>query len=124
VESMELMETAPGANPRPGRVPEQRILSPKIGFRWWRRYRTLSRKMSIDLKFSHRRLRARSAIDYSEKISRSASLLPWSGLPIDRSERGAFGSLRSASAWAASPFDAIEACFGLYDAGLDCATVN
>jgi hypothetical protein len=31
VESMESMETAPGALPRPGRVPEQRLLSPKIG---------------------------------------------------------------------------------------------
>jgi hypothetical protein len=29
------MEMAPGALPRPGRVPEQRLLSPKI--RWWRR---------------------------------------------------------------------------------------
>jgi hypothetical protein len=33
VEAMELMEMAPGALPRPGRVPEQRLLSPKIGLR-------------------------------------------------------------------------------------------
>jgi hypothetical protein len=31
VEAMESMEMAPGALPRPGRVPEQRLLSPKIG---------------------------------------------------------------------------------------------
>jgi hypothetical protein len=33
VEAMESMETAPGALPLPGRVPEQRLLSPKI-HRW------------------------------------------------------------------------------------------
>jgi hypothetical protein len=31
VEAMESMEMAPGALPRPGRVPEQRLLSPEIG---------------------------------------------------------------------------------------------
>jgi hypothetical protein len=31
VEVMESMEMAPGALPRPGRVPEQRLLSPEIG---------------------------------------------------------------------------------------------
>jgi hypothetical protein len=31
VEVMESMEMAPGALRRPGRVPEQRLLSPKIG---------------------------------------------------------------------------------------------
>jgi hypothetical protein len=30
VEAMESMDMAPGALPRPGRVPEQRFLSPKI----------------------------------------------------------------------------------------------
>jgi hypothetical protein len=33
---VESMEMAPGAIPHPGRVPEQRLLSPKIGL-WWRR---------------------------------------------------------------------------------------
>jgi hypothetical protein len=32
---------APGALPRPGRVPEQRILSPKIWLRWRRRCGTI-----------------------------------------------------------------------------------
>jgi hypothetical protein len=31
VEAIESMEMAPGALPCPGRVPEQRLLSPKIG---------------------------------------------------------------------------------------------
>jgi hypothetical protein len=34
VEAMESMEMAPGALPRPGRVPEQRLLSSEIGLRW------------------------------------------------------------------------------------------
>jgi hypothetical protein len=51
-----LMEMAPGALPHPGRVPEQRLLSPKI-HRWRRRScRTLSRKLSIFLGFSIGRL--------------------------------------------------------------------
>jgi hypothetical protein len=52
---MEAMEMAPGALPRPGRVPEQRLLSLKIHL--WRRWscRTLSRKTPIDLGFSRRR---------------------------------------------------------------------
>jgi hypothetical protein len=36
VEAMESLEMAPGAVPHPGRVPEQRLLSPEIGLRWWR----------------------------------------------------------------------------------------
>ena len=30
--AVESMEMAPGAIPRPGRVPEQRLLSPELGF--------------------------------------------------------------------------------------------
>jgi hypothetical protein len=37
VESMESMEIAPGALPHPGKVPEQRLLSPEIGLRQRRR---------------------------------------------------------------------------------------
>jgi hypothetical protein len=55
VESMESMEMAPGAIPHPGRVPEQRLLSPKIGLRRRRRCGTLSGKMPIDLGFLRRR---------------------------------------------------------------------
>jgi hypothetical protein len=52
---MELMEAAPGEIPHPGRVSEQRLLSPKIGLRWWRHCGTLSGKTPIDLGFSCRR---------------------------------------------------------------------
>jgi hypothetical protein len=50
------MEKAPGALPRPGRVPEERLLSPEIR-RWRRRScRTLSQKLPILLGFSIGRL--------------------------------------------------------------------
>jgi hypothetical protein len=46
------MEMAPGALPRPGRVPEQRLLSVEI-HRWWRRSCiTLSQKTPVILGFS------------------------------------------------------------------------
>jgi hypothetical protein len=49
VEAMESMEMAPGALPSPGRVLEQRLLSPKT-HRWWQQNcGTLSRKTLIDL---------------------------------------------------------------------------
>jgi hypothetical protein len=35
--AVESMEMASGAIPRPGRVPEQRVLSPEIGLRWRQR---------------------------------------------------------------------------------------
>jgi hypothetical protein len=54
--AVESMETAPGAIPYPGRVPEQRLLSPEIGLRWRQRCGTLSGKTPIDLGFSRRRL--------------------------------------------------------------------
>jgi hypothetical protein len=56
VEAMESMEMAPGVLPRLGRVPQQRLLSPKI--LWWGRWscRTLSRKTPIDLGFGVGRL--------------------------------------------------------------------
>jgi hypothetical protein len=43
---------APGALPRPGRVPEQRILSPEIRRRWRRSCGTILEIMSIVLGFS------------------------------------------------------------------------
>jgi hypothetical protein len=56
VEATDSMEMALGALPRTGRVPEQRLLSPKI-CRWRRRScRTLSRKTPIDLGFGVGRL--------------------------------------------------------------------
>jgi hypothetical protein len=54
--AVESMEMAPGAHPRPGKVPEQRLLSPKIGLRRWRRCGTLLGETSTDLGFSRWRL--------------------------------------------------------------------
>jgi hypothetical protein len=47
---------APGALPRPGRVPEQRLLSPEICLQWQRSCGTVLGKTPIDLGFSIRRL--------------------------------------------------------------------
>jgi hypothetical protein len=55
VEAMESMEMAPGALPRPGKVPEQRLLSPEINLRRRRRCETLLGETPIDLGFSRRR---------------------------------------------------------------------
>jgi hypothetical protein len=59
VKSMEMavesMEMAAGALPHPDRVPEQRLLSPKIGLRWRRRCGTFLGKTLTDLGFSRRR---------------------------------------------------------------------
>ena len=50
------MEMAPGALPRPGRVPEQRLLSPEIRRRRRRSYGTASGKLPTPLGFSVLRL--------------------------------------------------------------------
>jgi hypothetical protein len=50
------MEMAPWALPHPGRVPEQRLLSPEICLRWRRSCGTVLGKTSIDLGFSVGRL--------------------------------------------------------------------
>jgi hypothetical protein len=50
------MEMAPGALPRPGRVPEQRILSPEIRQRRWRSCGTILEISPIVLGFSVGRL--------------------------------------------------------------------
>jgi hypothetical protein len=47
---------APGELPHPGRVPEQRLLSPEICLRRRRSCRTVLGKTSIDLGFSVGRL--------------------------------------------------------------------
>jgi hypothetical protein len=52
---MESMEMAPRAIARPGRVPEQRLLSPIIGLQWWRRCKTFRGLIPILLGFSCRR---------------------------------------------------------------------
>jgi hypothetical protein len=50
------MEMAPGALPHPGRVPEQRLLSPKICLRQRQHCGTVLGKMPIVLGFSVPRL--------------------------------------------------------------------
>jgi hypothetical protein len=54
--AVESMEMAPEAIPRPGRVPEQRFLSPELCLRRRQCCGTLSGKIPIDLGFSRRRL--------------------------------------------------------------------
>jgi hypothetical protein len=56
VKSMESIEMAPGALPRPDRVPKQRLMSPKISLRRRRRCGTLLGETPIDLGFSRRML--------------------------------------------------------------------
>ena len=56
VRSMEMAEMAPGALPRPGRVPEQRLLSPEIRRRRRRSYGTILEISPIPLGFSIPRL--------------------------------------------------------------------
>jgi hypothetical protein len=53
--AVESMEMAPGAIPRPGRVPKQRFLSPKLRLRRLQWCGTLSGKTLIDLGFSRQR---------------------------------------------------------------------
>jgi hypothetical protein len=52
VEATTSIEMAPGALPHPGRVPEQRLLSPEIDLRWRRRCGTVLEKTPIVLGFS------------------------------------------------------------------------
>jgi hypothetical protein len=47
--AVESMEMALGAIPHPGRVPEQRLLSPEIGLRWRRRCGTFHGRRLDDL---------------------------------------------------------------------------
>jgi hypothetical protein len=53
--AVESMEMAPGAIPCPGRMPEQRLLSPKTRLQWWWRYGTFRGWILIDLGFSCQR---------------------------------------------------------------------
>ena len=50
--AVESMEMAPGAIPRPGRVPEQRLLSPESCLRRRRSYGTFRGWRPIDLGFT------------------------------------------------------------------------
>jgi hypothetical protein len=53
--AVESMEMAPGATPRPERVPEQRLLSPELRLRWRWRCGTFLGETPIDLGFSCRK---------------------------------------------------------------------
>ena len=52
--AVESMKMASGGNSRPGRVPEQRFLSPETCLRWQRSYGTFRGWRPILLGFSHR----------------------------------------------------------------------
>ena len=52
--AVESMEMAPGAVPRPGRVPEQRLMSPESCLRRRRSYGTFRGRRLIDLGFTRR----------------------------------------------------------------------
>ena len=49
-----VVEMAPGVNPRPGRVPEQELLTPETCLRWRRRCGTFRGRWPIVLGFSPR----------------------------------------------------------------------
>jgi hypothetical protein len=87
------METAPGAIPHPGRVPEQRLLSPKIGLRWRRRCGTFRGCGLIDLGFSRqwqyiggraRSMGARGAHTIARCDHWWARTMAWCGQPLAR----------------------------------------
>jgi hypothetical protein len=76
VEAMESMEMASGALPHPGRVLEQRLLSPKIGLGRQQHCRTLLGEMPTDLGF-------RSEACYRQR----GGVRGWSGPPHHRVAR-------------------------------------
>jgi hypothetical protein len=94
------MEMAPGAIPRPGRVPEQRLLSPKIGLRQRWRCGTLSGKTLIHLGFSRRR-------DYID--GRAMSGVDQGATPPGGAARGG----RGATLWCACLLAPLHLPFGL-----------
>jgi hypothetical protein len=98
--AVESMETAPGAIPRPGRVPEQRLLSPEFGLLWRRCYRTFHGRTPIDLGFSPR----------SEFIGGGAMSEGGPGAHTTwwRGQRG-----RRATLWCACLLALLRLCFGL-----------
>jgi hypothetical protein len=75
--AVESMEMAPGAIPCPGRVPKQRLLSPEIGLRWWRRCGTFHGWRLDSLGYS----RQRDFIDgrAMSEGGQGAHTTPWRG---------------------------------------------
>jgi hypothetical protein len=100
VEATELMEMAPGAIPHPGRVPEQRLLSPEIGLRQRRCCGTLLGETPIDFGFSRQRLYIGGGA-MSESI-RVAHTITWRSL----------GGTH-AIAWCGQPLAPLHFFFGL-----------
>jgi hypothetical protein len=101
VEAMDSMEMAPGALPRPGRVPEQRLLSPEIGLRWRRRCGTLLGKTPIYLGFLRRRLFiGRGAMSEG---SQGPHTIWWRALGVTHTTR-----------WCGGPLAPLRLSFGLH----------
>jgi hypothetical protein len=98
--TVESMKMAPGEIPRPGRVPEQRLLSIEIGLRWRWRCRTFRGLMPDYLGFSPRREfivgRAMS------KGTRGAHTIGWHGQGVTR-----------ATTWCGQLGALLCLCFGL-----------
>jgi hypothetical protein len=78
VELMESMKMALGALPCPGRVSEQRLLSPEIGLRRRRRCGTLLGETPIDLGFLLRRLYIGEGA--MSEVDQGAHTIRWRGL--------------------------------------------
>jgi hypothetical protein len=76
--AVESMEMAPGALPRPDRVPEQRLLSPETSLQRRRRCGTLLGETPIDFGFSHRRLYIGGGA--MSEVDQGAHTIRWRGL--------------------------------------------
>jgi hypothetical protein len=97
---MESMEMAPGALPRPGRVPEHRLLSLEIGLRRRRRCGIFQGETPNDLGFSRRRLFIGGRA-MSEGIQ-GPHTIGWRALGVTRATR-----------WCGGPLVPLRLSFGL-----------
>jgi hypothetical protein len=100
MEAMESMVMAPGALPRPGKVSEQRLLSPKIGLRRRWRWGTLLGDTPIDLGFSRRRLFIGGGA--MSEGSQGPHTIGWRALGVTRATR-----------WCGGPLASLRLFFGL-----------
>jgi hypothetical protein len=98
--AVESMEMAPGAIPHPGRVPEQRLLSPEIALRWRQRCGTFCGWMPIPLGFSHQRefIGGRAMSEGTQ----GAHTTWWRGQGVT-----------CATLWCGQPLALLRLCFGL-----------
>jgi hypothetical protein len=97
---VESMEMARWAIPCPGRVPEQRLLSPELRLRWRRCCGTFCGRTPIDLGFSHRRLYIGGGAILEG--TRGAHTRWWHGQGWTRATR-----------WCGHLLDLLRLCFGL-----------